>query len=38
MADLQRKKPAKETILDAAITLFARLGFEGASFSEITEL
>lgn len=38
MGDVIRKKPAKEAILDAAVTLFARLGFEGASFSEITEL
>jgi AcrR family transcriptional regulator len=38
MDDVIRKKPAKEAILDAAVTLFARLGFEGASFSEITDL
>jgi len=38
MDDVIRKNPAKEAILDAAVTLFARLGFEGASFSEITEL
>jgi len=38
MADVIRKKPAKDAILDAAVILFARLGFEGASFSEITDL
>ncbi len=37
--DEQRiKSPAKELILEAAITLFARLGYEGTSFSAITGL
>jgi AcrR family transcriptional regulator len=36
--DLQRKPPAKETILNAAAVLFARLGFDGTSFSDITDL
>jgi AcrR family transcriptional regulator len=34
----QKKIPAKDKILAAAVTLFARLGYEGASFAEITEL
>jgi AcrR family transcriptional regulator len=32
------KQPAKERILDAAVTLFARRGYEGTSFTDITEL
>jgi AcrR family transcriptional regulator len=38
MQKAQAKIPAKERILNAAVTLFARLGFEGASFSDITDL
>lgn len=38
MPQIARKVPAKEKILDAAVTLFAKLGFEGASFSDITAM
>ena len=38
MPGILEKKQAKDRILDAAVILFARLGFEGASFSEITAL
>ena len=38
MAQVQKKMPAKESILNAAMILFARLGFEGTSFSDITDL
>src|SRR5438128_6947496 len=38
MLDTPKKISAKERILEAAISLFAARGFEGTSFSDITEV